>query len=65
MKSLVLYNTMGGNTEKVSERIHNMLETERLKSDLIKLEVRIPVNLDTNSNNTWTVIPILSGQLFQ
>ena len=37
MKALVLYDSIGGNTEKVAERIQAVLGTWGLKADLIKV----------------------------
>lgn len=37
MKVLVLYDSITGNTQKVAERIHKVIETEGLNSTLIKL----------------------------
>ena len=37
MKALVLYDSLGGNTEKVAQRIHNALVDGGVETDLIKI----------------------------
>lgn len=37
MKALVLYDSIGGNTEKVAKRIHSVLDANGLEADLIKV----------------------------
>lgn len=37
MKSLILYDTMGGNTEKVAQKIHEILQAKKFESTLVKL----------------------------
>jgi flavodoxin len=37
MKAVVVYDSLGGNTEKVAKRIHETLESEGVESDLIKV----------------------------
>jgi len=38
MKILVLYDSLGGNTEKVAKKIHNVVKMASLESTLIKLD---------------------------
>jgi flavodoxin len=38
MKALVLYDSLGGNTEKVANRIHNTLVEKGVESELIKVK---------------------------
>jgi hypothetical protein len=37
MKTLILYDSMGGNTEKVAQRIHSVVEAFGLESTIVKL----------------------------
>ena len=37
MKALVLYDSLGGNTEKVAERIHSTLDQRGVESEFIKV----------------------------
>jgi len=46
MKALVLYDTMGGNTEKVANRIHQTLaNADGIEADLVKLDADTDVDL--------------------
>jgi flavodoxin len=45
MKALVLYDSLGGNTEKVADRIHKTLVQRGVKSEFIKVSVDIDIDL--------------------
>lgn len=44
MKALILYDSMGGNTEKVAKKIHQVVNENNLSSTLIKLDENTELN---------------------
>ena len=44
MKTLILYDSMGGNTEKVAKKIHQTVIEAGISSTLIKLEKNLELN---------------------
>ena len=45
MKALVLYDSLGGNTEKVAARIHKTLVEQGVEADLIKVTADMDLEL--------------------
>lgn len=45
MKSIVLYDSMSGNTAKVAEAIHRSLKAKNMTADLVKVEKTLSVDL--------------------
>jgi len=45
MKALVLYDSLGGNTEKVADRIHKTLAQGGVESEFIKVAVDTDIDL--------------------
>ena len=45
MKALVLYDSLGGNTEKVAERIHSTLGQEGVESEFVKVSGETDLDL--------------------
>jgi hypothetical protein len=45
MKALVLYDSLGGNTEKVADRIHSILGQGRVESEFVKVSADTDIDL--------------------
>lgn len=46
MKALILYDSIGGNTKKVAEKIYAVLKKMRLEVNLIKVESNLEINFN-------------------